>query len=192
MARFEELFVNSPPVSLYHRLRGVPRVLGLARAPILGPLLEVGCGNGATTAALVRRLPGVKVTAVDYDSKRVERARRRVGTNAVVEVGDINDLDFPSGSFGTVVEMNVLHHIADPLTGLRELYRVLRPGGQFLFMDFAMKSYPRFFRSLFPPESLFTREELRDTITAVGFGDVEIRGRRMVRGVATRASPSTI
>ena len=186
MAKFEKLVVNSPFVSWYHRFRGVPRMLAMAKEPIQSPILEIGCGNGATTAALVRRFPRAKVTAVDYDPTQVERARRRLGSKAVVQVGDINALEFPTGAFGTVVEMNVLHHIADPLRGIREVHRVLRPGGQLVFADFAMRTYPRAFRALFPPESLFTRGELVDALEGAGFEGVVVRGRRMVRGAASR------
>ena len=190
MRRFEKLVVNSAPVAWYHRFIGVSRVLRGAGGPLQGPVLEVGCGNGATTREWVRRLAGHAVTAVDYDEDQVRRATARLGGSAQVQRGDVTNLAFPADHFGLVVEMNVLHHIPDPLRGLREVYRVLRPGGQFLFMDYAMRSYPSIFRTLFPPESVFTVAEFETALGNGGFDDIRTSGRRQFTGAARKPAPT--
>lgn len=190
MRRLEKLFVNSPFVSWYHRFRGVPRVLHHARTPLQGPLLEVGCGNGSTSRQLLRALPELPLTAIDYDPDQVARARRRLGSRATVEQGDVTRLRFADESCGTVVAMNVMHHIPDPRAGLREIHRVLAPGGQFLFMDYAWKAYPRLAQRFFPPDSSFTSAEFEGFLGAAGFASIELQGRRQFTGRADkRAAP---
>lgn len=186
MASLERILVNSAPMAWYHVRVGLEAILEQAHRPISGPLLEVGCGAGRTTAAILDRLPRMDVTALDIDPAQVERARGRLDGRATVVVGDVNHLAFDDASFGTVIGLNVLHHVADPLAALREIRRVLRPRGQFLFMGYAWASYPSLLRRLFPPESVFTRQALQDDLAAAGFGGVMVRGRRLLTGRATR------
>lgn len=187
MQRFEKLVVNSPLVSWYHKRIGVPRVLEHLRRPVDGPILEVGCGTGATTIALRRQLRRHAFTAIDYDPDQVKRAQKRLGPDAVVEQGDVTRLAYPDNTFGLVIEMNVLHHIPEPLRGLEEIHRVLKPGGQFLFMDYAWKSYRPVALKLFPPESVFSASELGSAITAAGFRSVAVHGERQVTGRGRKA-----
>src|SRR5262249_51443577 len=67
---------------------------------------------------------------------QVERARRRVrDARAEFRVGDAAALDFADGSFDAVFEFGVLHHVPAWQQALREVARVLRPGGRFYFED---------------------------------------------------------
>src|SRR5581483_5622718 len=146
----------------------------------------VGCGEGATTEGLLDRLPGIEVTALDFDPFQVERARRRVEGRALVVQGDAAALDFPGGSFATVVEMNAFHHLPEWRKAQREAFRVLRPGGQFLFMDYAR----RFARGLFATSAFqpgaFTPDEFVHGLADAGFSPVVLRGSWVVTGCARR------
>jgi len=88
-------------------------------------VLEVGCGWGEL-AEWIARDTGAEVVAVDLSSRMVELARER-GVDA--RVADVQQLPFADGEFDLVVAAWMLYHVPDLDGGLRELARVLRPGG---------------------------------------------------------------
>jgi ubiquinone/menaquinone biosynthesis C-methylase UbiE len=93
-------------------------------------LLDVGCGPGTITADLARRVPGGSVVGVDVPPDLMATAQReRGGGNLRFEVGDVYSLRFESNSFDVVYAHQVLQHLGDPVAALREMLRVLKPGG---------------------------------------------------------------
>lgn len=102
-------------------------------------LLDVGCGPGTITIDLARRLAPGTVTGVDAAPGIVEQAAALAHdegvTNAVFRVGDVYALDFPDASFDIVHAHQVLQHVADPVQAMREIRRVLKPGGLFAARD---------------------------------------------------------
>ena len=115
-------FMGRYSVPLAPRLADLAGVAGGDRA------LDVGCGPGALTAELVRRLGAASVTAVDPSESFVAACRER---NPGVEVlqAAAEALPFPGGTFDVAAAQLVVHFMPEPVTGLRELARVLRPGG---------------------------------------------------------------
>ena len=92
--------------------------------------LEVGCGTGLTSHFLRQR--GGTWVSTDFERDHVRSARQLVG-DRVVQTSDA-ELPFKSGSFEMVAAINFLEHIEDDDRFFREMVRVLRPGGDFLFM----------------------------------------------------------
>jgi SAM-dependent methyltransferase len=91
-------------------------------------VLDVGCGPGALTAELVRRLGPDAVTAIDPSPPFVEATAARF-PRVDVRTGAAEDLPFPDDHFDAALAQLVVHFMADPVTGLREMRRVTRPGG---------------------------------------------------------------
>ncbi len=91
-------------------------------------VLDVGCGPGALTAELVRRLGAAAVTAVDPSEPFVAAARER-NPSVTVEHAAAEDLPFADASFDAALAQLVVHFMTDPVAGLREMARVSRENG---------------------------------------------------------------
>jgi ubiquinone/menaquinone biosynthesis C-methylase UbiE len=91
-------------------------------------VLDVGSGPGALTVELARRLGPEAVTAVDPSDEFVLAVRSRVPGTTVVR-GSAESLPLPDGAFDAALAQLVVHFMADPVAGLREMARVTRAGG---------------------------------------------------------------
>jgi ubiquinone/menaquinone biosynthesis C-methylase UbiE len=94
-------------------------------------LLDVGCGPGTITADLARRLAPGRVVGLDRSAEVLEAARRDAGGLATLEYreGDAYALPVADASFDAVHAHQVLQHLSDPVSALREMRRACRPGG---------------------------------------------------------------
>ena len=92
--------------------------------------IDVGCGNGAFTQLLVERCAPAEVQGIDPSEGQLAFARSR-STSSVVEfgLGDAMALPFPADRFDTAVMALVLIFVPDPVRGVAEMARVVRPGG---------------------------------------------------------------
>lgn len=91
-------------------------------------VLDVGCGPGALTAELVRRVGADAVSAVDPSEAFVAAARTRY-PDVDVQRAAAEDLPFADGTFDAALAQLVVHFMTDPVAGLREMKRVTSPGG---------------------------------------------------------------
>ena len=91
-------------------------------------VVDVGCGPGALTSELVARVGAAAVTAVDPSEPFVEAARER-HPGVRVERAPAEQLPFPDDELDVALAQLVVHFMADPVAGLREMGRVTRPGG---------------------------------------------------------------
>jgi ubiquinone/menaquinone biosynthesis C-methylase UbiE len=94
-------------------------------------VLDVGCGQGIDLANYAKA--GARVTGIDLTPRHVELATphlRALEMSGEAVVGDAESLPFPDESFDRVSSNGVLHHTPDMPAALREIHRVLRPGGE--------------------------------------------------------------
>lgn len=91
-------------------------------------VLDVGCGPGALTAELVRRVGAAGVSAVDPSEPFVEAAKAR-HADVDVRQGVAEQLPFGDAEFDASLAQLVVHFMASPVDGLRDMARVTRPGG---------------------------------------------------------------
>lgn len=104
--------------------------LDFARFPDSGDLLDVGCGTGALTFAMAARWPGRRVVGVDLAAPFIAHARTRSsGAQPIFEIGDACALPYKDGQFVGAATQLVLIFIPRPEVALREIRRVVRPGG---------------------------------------------------------------
>jgi ubiquinone/menaquinone biosynthesis C-methylase UbiE len=82
--------------------------------------------------------PGKSIIAIDISPKMLERAAKKAAEyDGTIELRqmDVSQLPFPSDSFDTIVTVCTFCSVPRPVSGLRELYRVLKPGGQILMFE---------------------------------------------------------
>lgn len=94
-------------------------------------VLDIGCGTGWSTEQFVRM--GAQVSAIDLTEKAIELTKRRFAIyhlEADIRVGDAEQLPYPNGTFEYVFVWGVLMHTPDTERTIREIYRVLKPGGR--------------------------------------------------------------
>lgn len=112
-------------------------------------LLDIGCGAGNYTLALLQQLPGLDVTLLDLSQPMLDRAEQRVreaGASSVKTVqGDIRELPVEPNSCDIILAAAVLHHLRTPAEWQQvfaNLYEMLTPGGAIWIFDLVESSNP--------------------------------------------------
>ncbi|BCS98386.1 transcriptional regulator [Desulfoluna limicola] len=105
--------------------------------PPMERAVDLGCGSGILAAELARVCD--EVVGVDISSQALSAARahaERVGlANVRFIEGDMTTLDLPDGCCDVAVLSQTLHHLPDPMTGLKVAARLLKPGGRLILME---------------------------------------------------------
>jgi ubiquinone/menaquinone biosynthesis C-methylase UbiE len=113
-------------------------------AQAAGTVLEIGAGTGANLSRYPSDVTSLTVTEPDvFMLKRLERRAKDDAPEAIVLRAPAEDLPFEDGSFDTVVSTLVLCGVDDQPRAVREIGRVLRPGGTFLFLEHVRAADPK-------------------------------------------------
>lgn len=166
----------------------VRRFLGLWKLVGPGQLwLDAGCGAGTYTRILLRH--GQRVFAVDYSSPTLRKASGRGLEGAALAVADVRLLPFAQDQFDGALCFGVTQALADSEAGLRELARVVKPGGQ-LWIDAlngwclvhiagalrrGLRGRPRHLRYESP-------RRIKRLLRAYGFADIQLHWMPIVPG----------
>ena len=163
MNRFERWMVNRRTESRAQRV--LPGLGPTFTLPSAASVLELGAGRGGLVALLHERFRPARLVGTDFDPRQVEAAREflmarwgSVPSTIELEEADALSLPFSDASFDYVFAMVMLHHVEERPSeyarrpqALKEIRRVLRPGGRLVYSD------------------IFRREEIRATLGELGF-----------------------
>lgn len=126
--------------SVYNFLEAIPELMFapwrkklLANAQ--GKILEIGVGTGKN---FPHYPAGANITGIDLADRMLVLARKKaakLGLSWDLREGDVQRLDFPDNSFDTLVATFVFCSVPDPVQGLRELRRVVKPTGRILLLE---------------------------------------------------------
>jgi len=93
-------------------------------------VLDCGCGPGAISVGLAEAVgPAGHVTGVDFGESQIEVAKARARPNLTFRVASVYELPFENSTFDLVFSHALFEHLADPIRGVIEIRRILRPGG---------------------------------------------------------------
>ena len=165
-----------------NREHGPLRAWGFAHVPVGRSVLDVGCGAGAALRELAAQYPEAMLTGCDISPLAVETATTlnedlvKAGRMRFLRCG-VPDLPFADGAFDTVFSVESLYFWPDQVAGLREIRRVLAPGGYFA-TALEMAGGAMNERQLAIVEHLKMRcpdlDELRGLLLEAGFADVTV------------------
>jgi len=163
-----------------------------------GSVLEVGIGTG-------KNLPfyheGVEVTGIDVSSGMLSRAMERLSSltvEAVLVEADVQELPFDDDSFDTVVGTAIFCSVADPVAGMRELGRVVKPQGKILLLEH-VRPRNRILGLLADLATVLTRRvfgfranrRTEDNLVASGLEIVDVQRSGVWRSIVARAAASS-
>jgi len=144
--------------------------------------LDVGCGGGRTVSRLAGKATEGKVFGVDYSAASVAASRRTnkelINAGRVeIHRASVSNLPFADGTFDLITAVETHYYWPDLVADLKEVLRVLKPGGKFIIMAEAYKR-----RSIDPTQAamkllraaFLTADEHRELLTAAGYSDVQI------------------
>jgi ArsR family transcriptional regulator len=129
---------------------------------------DLGCGGGHISDALAPCV--AKVIAVDESGPMLGAARDRLATHANVElrVGVVEELPIDDGTLDAAVLFLVAHFVTDPMAAMREVQRVLKPGGRVLIVDLVSHDRVDYVIQLGHVWQGFDGDEVKDWLSKAG------------------------
>jgi len=162
---------------------------GLARVSIEknATVLDVGCGGGRTVSKLATQASEGKVFGVDFSDASVaasgRKNKRRIEAGRVeIRQASVSELPFAAGTFDLVTAVETHFYWPDLPTDVREVLRVLKPGGAFLIVSEAYKGGKRARQNQMFADAMsgtgnfshLTVEEHRELLSDAGYSDVQV------------------
>lgn len=129
-------------------------------------LLDVGCGTGFTLSFLDKF---GETYGIDVSNEAIEFCKDRGTKN--VKKSDVMDIQFESNRFDVVTSLGVFYHknVVDDVLGMKEIHRVLKPGGRLFFYDSAMMSLFGNHDLAFHGVRRYSRKDLKSKLVKSGF-----------------------
>ncbi len=132
-------YVPFPNVAWRNNLQShieLPLMIRALRIPLGRRILELGCGRGVGLGPLAQLCEPARLVGVDFDRPLLVEAVTHLGVegvSATCVAGDIRSLPFAAASFDVIVDFGTCYHAGNPEASLREVDRVLAPGGVFVY-----------------------------------------------------------
>lgn len=180
--------MNNPLRSALQRHVGAKKLIRLGGTQATGRVLEIGCGRGVGADIALSDFGATSVDAFDLDPKMVKQAKcylNKHGDKAHVWVGDASAISAPDSTYDAVLDFAIIHHVPEWRLAVREIQRVLKPGGYFYGEEVlrAFIDHP-IARRLFmhPQNDRFDAAEFTNELESVGF---KVIGKEELWGLVT-------
>lgn len=176
MNQVEFWSMNNPVRGFVQDFVEVKKLRKLSKLSKDKDILEIGCGNGHGTKLIQKYFNPKKITAIDLDEKMIEKAKKGTKDISVTfQVADAAKLPFASSSFDAVFDFGIIHHIPNWKDCLKELGRVLKPGGQLILEDLSIETFRtpfgKFLKSILahPYTSMYKKDDFIDYLKTLDF-----------------------
>ncbi|MCX8128405.1 MAG: class I SAM-dependent methyltransferase [Synergistetes bacterium] len=138
--------------------------------------LDVGAGTGFITEGLVTK--GLKVVAMDQSKAMLEKMRSKFSNfdKVIYVIGGAESIPFLDSSFDYIFANMCLHHVEDPAKAIREMARVLKPGGKLVITDLDEHNFTFLKEEHHDRWMGFKREEVKKWFLDAGLKDVFVEG----------------
>lgn len=152
------------------RVRG--RAFSIANIQSGKVAADIGCGTGFITEGLIRK--GLKVIAVDQSEEMLNEMRRKFQRIDAIDYrrGESENLPVEDESVDYVFANMYLHHVDSPGVAIREMVRILRPGGKIVITDLDEHDFDFLKIEHYDRWMGFKREDIRKWLTEAGLGNV--------------------
>lgn len=182
------------------RLDGFPDLLRRHGFPGEGRVLEIGCGQGLRTKIMAKRSEGLDVVGIDRSEAFIKHAQQAATEadlrNLTYLAADLYHPPFAPATFDFIYARLVFMHLTDPISALRVLYDLLKPGGRILiedadrdcmFFEPAPETFAEYWRNVQNGQRQRGGDpnvgrKLAPYLKATGFHDVRIEGQSIVGG----------
>ncbi len=141
-----------------------------------GKVLDVGCGTGDLLLMLDRKRKlqkaKLKLYGIDISRKMLEKARKNLGSKAIVQYGDVESTPFKADYFDVVASTEAFHHYEHASKAISEMHRVLKKNGILLLADLSIVNpiIRKLFYIIEPGHiKLYSKEEFKTLLQNAGF-----------------------
>lgn len=153
------------------------QAINFMRLPVDARVLDVGCGSGWATRLMAGKATIGRVVGIDIADEMITLARQTSASFANIEfqVASAEKLPFSDGEFSHAFSMESLYYYADMLNALREIRRVLKPGGRFVTVVDLFKENPateQWIKDLKVPVQFLSIADYRTQFESAGFVNV--------------------
>ncbi len=135
-------------------------------------LLDASCGTGELLKHLRKKVPLAKLYGIDISPKMLKVTRKKLGKQAVLKEGNVEQLPFASRSFDIVFSTEAFHHYLHPEKSLLEFHRVLMPKGKLVVADlnFSSTVVHKLFKWLEPGHvDIYSKQQFKEMFKRAGF-----------------------
>ena len=141
-------------------------------------ILDVGCGGGKNIARMLKHCPEGKVYGIDYSEESVAMSRKKngklLGSRCFIEQGNVMELPYENEKFDLVTAFETVYFWPDLNKSFSEVYRVLKPGGMFMF-SYALDTSKtmRYWAEQIDAMKILPTDEITKILTDVGFENLQ-------------------
>jgi len=142
----EKMLLNNPARRMVQEFYEAPLLLRMAGRLDGKRAIEIGCGQGFGMEIILRQFGAARVFGIDLDPEMIARAQRRIlpyAGRADVSVGNATAIPAADESFDAVFDFGVVHHVPAWEDAIREVRRVLKRGGIFVFEEVSKQALDR-------------------------------------------------
>ncbi|MBE9505064.1 MAG: class I SAM-dependent methyltransferase [Proteobacteria bacterium] len=175
----EKILMNNPLRAALHRSFEAKRLIAMGGKMKGGRALEVGCGQGVGAEIILDLFNADRVDSFDLDRQMVGLARHRLerrNDKCRLWAGDVTTIPVRDNTYDAVFDFGVIHHVPKWQDAVKELHRVLKPGGR-LYAEEVLDRlivHPLWKRLLAHPQAnRFNVELFNEALTNAGFKVVE-------------------